>query len=180
MKKYLAVIDMQNDFIDGSLGTDEAASIIDRVRDRILEARSEVPETIIFTRDTHEVDYLNSLEGHYLPVEHCIRGTKGWEINDRIKGVMPEGALVIDKPSFASLELAGILLEESRINQIEIEIIGLCTDICVVSNALLIKAFIPEARIMVNASCCASVTPEKHDAALETMRSCQIEVIDRE
>ena len=86
----------------------------------------------------------------------------------------------IDKPSFASLELAGILLEESRINQIEIEIIGLCTDICVVSNALLIEAFIPEARIMVNASCCAGVTPEKHDAALETMRSCQIEVIDRE
>jgi len=179
MKKYLAVIDMQNDFIDGSLGTDEAASIIERVRDRILAAGGEEPETVIFTRDTHEVDYLQSREGHYLPVEHCIRGTKGWEINDRIKGVMPEGAPVIDKPSFASLELAALLLEESRIRQIEVELIGLCTDICVVSNALLIKAFIPEARVMVNAACCAGVTPEKHEAALETMRSCQVEIVEQ-
>ena len=118
---------------------------------------------------------MNTQEGKYLPVEHCIEGTAGWEIEKSISELL-EGAVIIDKPTFGSVRLAERLKEISESEDIEIELIGLCTDICVVSNALLLKAFMPEVKISVDVSCCAGVTPEKHQAAIETMRSCQIQI----
>lgn len=170
MKKLLVVVDMQNDFVDGSLGTKEAVSIVPLVKERIREAQQEGWE-IIFTRDTHESGYLKTQEGRRLPVEHCIRGTEGWEIVDELK---PYAGHVIDKPSFGSLEL----MEYVRDGGYEkAELIGLCTDICVVSNALLIKAAVPEMPVEVRRSCCAGVTPESHEAALQTMSMCQVEIV---
>lgn len=172
MRRLLLVIDMQNDFIDGSLGTKEAVAIIENVKQKIA---SYPAKDIYATRDTHEADYLHTSEGRHLPVEHCIRGTKGWEIREDIAAAMPE-AVIIDKPTFGSTELAKLLAEENRKEELELEIIGLCTDICVVSNALLLKATMPEITIRVDTSCCAGVTPQSHEAALTTMRMCQIEV----
>lgn len=174
MKKVLIVIDMQNDFIDGSLGTPEAIAIIDAVKEKV---RSYPAEDVIATMDTHEVDYLSTQEGHNLPVEHCIRGSQGWEIREDIKELLKD-AKIYEKPTFGSVDLACDLKELSEKEEIELELIGLCTDICVVSNALLLKAYMPEVKISVDASCCAGVTPEKHQAALETMRSCQIQVLE--
>ena len=173
MRKLLVVVDMQNDFIDGALGTKEAAAIVENVKKKIA---SYEPENVWATRDTHEVNYMETSEGHHLPVEHCIRDTKGWEIREDIAAVMPD-AKIIDKPTFGSVELAEMLLELSQKEEIEIELIGLCTDICVVSNALLLKANMPEVKISVDSACCAGVTPQSHEAALTTMRMCQIEVI---
>ena len=170
MKKALIVIDMQNDFIDGSLGTAEALSIVENVKDKI---RSYPPECVFATMDTHGPDYLSTQEGRNLPVEHCIRGTEGWKIRPDIEELL-KGARIFEKPTFGSERLAEELKKEEDLE--EIELIGLCTDICVVSNALLIKAALPELKISVDASCCAGVTPRKHLAALETMRSCQINV----
>ncbi len=170
MRKILIVIDMQNDFIDGALGTKEALSIVPLVKEKIL---SYPKENVFATMDTHGEDYLATQEGKNLPVRHCIKGTAGWEIRDEIKELLA-GAGIYEKPTFGSVELAEDLLKMSREEEIELEIVGLCTDICVVSNALLLKAFMPEVKISVDPSCCAGVTPEKHLAALETMRSCQI------
>ena len=174
MKKILVVIDMQNDFIDGSLGTPEAEAIVDNVVAKIGEYDA---SCVFATRDTHAPDYLETQEGKFLPVEHCIEGTHGWEINDKVVEALGD-ATVIDKPTFGSTGLAWILADMEETDDIEIEIVGLCTDICVVSNALLLKAYMPEVPIKVDPSCCAGVTPEKHLAALETMRSCQIEMIE--
>ena len=168
MKKVLIVVDMQNDFIDGSLGTPEAVSIVENVKAKI---RSYPPEAVIATMDTHGPDYLSTQEGRSLPVEHCIKGTDGWRIRPDI-AVLLDGAVTVEKPTFGSMELAKRLTAMPDLE--EIELIGLCTDICVVSNALLLKAAAPEVRISVDPACCAGVTPEKHRAALETMRSCQI------
>lgn len=173
MKKILVVIDMQNDFIDGALGTAEALGIVEKVVDKI---GSYPADCIYATRDTHGEDYLETSEGRYLPVKHCIKGTKGWEIRPEVARAMPQAA-VIDKPTFGSEELAQRLLEESRKEEIEIEFVGLCTDICVVTNALLVKTKLPEVKISVDASCCAGVTPESHEAALLTMKMCQVDVI---
>lgn len=173
MKKILAVIDMQNDFIDGALGTAEAAGIVKKVVDKI---RSYPADCIYATRDTHGEDYMETSEGRYLPVKHCIKGTKGWEIRPEVAQAMPQ-AVIIDKPTFGSKELARRLFEESQKEEIEIELAGLCTDICVVTNALLLKTELPEVKISVDASCCAGVTPESHEAALLTMKMCQIEVV---
>ena len=176
MKKLLIVIDMQNDFIDGSLETPEAVAIVENVKNKI---RQYPPWDIIATMDTHEEDYLDTQEGKFLPVEHCIRGTHGWEIREDIQELLTE-AEIYEKPTFGSVEMALDLqayvedLKERTGEQIELELIGLCTDICVVSNALLLKAYMPEVPISVDPACCAGVTPEKHLAALETMRSCQI------
>ena len=170
MKKLLIVIDMQNDFIDGSLGTPEAVAIVDAVKDKI---RSYPAGDIFATMDTHEPDYLSTQEGRNLPVEHCIKGTDGWRIRPDIAALLGEAA-IYEKPTFGSVRMAEAVKEIEDLE--EIELIGLCTDICVVSNALLLKATLPEAKISVDANCCAGVTPEKHLAALETMRSCQIEV----
>ena len=166
MKKTLIVVDMQKDFIDGALGTKEAVAIVENVRKKIVKYQANGDE-IIFTRDTHQPNYLETNEGKHLPVEHCIEGTEGWQIGE---GLEVEGAIYIDKPSFGFMNWKDYDLEE-------VEIVGLCTDICVVSNALIIKATYPEIRVSVDASCCAGVTPESHEAALTTMKMCQVEVI---
>lgn len=168
--KVLAVIDMQNDFIDGALGTAEAVGITQRVREKISQYQRE-NQLVVFTRDTHQADYLSTQEGKYLPVEHCIEGTHGWEL---AQGLWIPEAKIIDKPAFGSLELAEYVsgLEDLE----EVELIGLCTDICVISNALILKARLPEVKISVDQSCCAGVTPESHENALKAMKICQVEV----
>ena len=174
MRKILIVIDMQNDFIDQALGTKEAEDIVGAVKDKI---RSYPAEDIFATMDTHGENYSQTQEGKNLPVEHCIRGKEGWRIRPDIAALL-EHAKIYEKPTFGSIRLAADLKELSDREDIELELIGLCTDICVVSNALLLKAYMPEVRITVDAACCAGVTPEKHLAALETMRSCQIRVVN--
>ena len=166
MKKTLIVVDMQNDFIDMALGTKEAIAIVPKVKNKIQEYVQSGDE-IIFTRDTHFEDYLQTSEGRKLPVEHCIKGSKGWQIAE---GLYVEGCKIIDKPNFGWPDWKEEQLEE-------VEIIGLCTDICVVSNALILKANFPDARVKVDRNCCAGVTVETHEAALKTMEMCQVEVI---
>lgn len=170
MKRILVAVDMQNDFIDGSLGTKEAVAIVPRVAEKI---RSYDRGDVFATQDTHPENYLGTQEGRNLPVRHCIKGTEGWRIRKEIADLVPPEH-VFQKPTFGSTELAGYLLGISEKEEISIELVGLCTDICVVSNALMLKAFMPEVPISVDPSCCAGVTPEKHAAAIETMRSCQI------
>lgn len=166
MKKNLIVVDMQNDFIDMALGTPEAVAIVPRVKAKI-EACLQNGDEIIFTRDTHGENYLETPEGKKLPVVHCVRGTKGWEIAE---GLYVPGCKIIDKPNFGWPNWQEEVLEE-------VELVGLCTDICVVSNALILKATFPDAKITVDAACCAGVTPESHKAALLTMKMCQIDVV---
>lgn len=163
--KTLIVVDMQNDFIDGALGTKEAQAIVKNVAAKIREYQAEGNE-IIFTRDTHGEDYLDTPEGKKLPVKHCIKGTKGWKIAD---GLYVDGADCIDKPNFGWPHWNERSFEE-------IELVGLCTDICVVSNALILKAQFPDVPVTVDAACCAGVTPESHEAALVTMKMCQIDI----
>ena len=172
MRKILIVIDMQNDFIDEALGTKEAVSIVEAVKEKI---RSFPAEDVIATMDTHDEGYMQTQEGKNLPVMHCIKGTDGWKIRPDIAELLT-GAKIYEKPTFGSTALAADLKDLSEKEEIELELIGLCTDICVVSNALLLKAAMPEVKISVDAACCAGVTPQKHLAALETMRSCQIDV----
>lgn len=166
MKKTLVVVDMQNDFIDGALGTKEAVAIVPNVKAKI-EACRKAGDEIIFTRDTHHDNYLQTNEGRHLPIIHCIEGTEGWEISKELE---VGDATVINKPSFGYTQW-------SKFNLEKVEMVGLCTDICVVSNALAIKAAFPEIDVTVDASCCAGVSPATHDAALATMKCCQIEVI---
>lgn len=173
---YLIIIDMQNDFVDGSLGTPEACAIAPAV----IEKARTFEGTVAFTLDTHHANYASTQEGRNLPVSHCIRGTAGWQLIPGLEEVRhARNAHVFEKPTFGSVELAQWLVacnEEAPITSIEF--IGVCTDICVVSNALMVKAFLPEVPIRVDASCCAGVTPQAHDAALATMSSCQVEVIN--
>ena len=172
MRKILLVIDMQNDFIDGALGTSEAVAIVDRV----VEEIGKYPAgDIIATRDTHGENYLDTQEGRNLPVTHCVKGTSGWELNPKIAAAL-KNAAIIDKPSFGSKELAEQMAQMAQREELDITLVGLCTDICVVSNALLIKAFLPETPVRVIADCCAGVTPESHQAALKTMQMCQIQI----
>ncbi len=175
MNKYLLVIDMQNDFIDGALGTKEAEVIVPRVESFINTFEGNV----IFTRDTHQENYMETQEGKNLPVVHCIEGTKGWEVKPVIqKALDSKKAVGFDKPTFGSKELAEYLLKEYEKQPIdEIVLIGICTDICVISNAMLAKAFLPEVPVKVVADCCAGVTPESHNNALEAMKMCQIAVV---
>lgn len=176
--KILVVVDMQEDFVRGSLGSPAAEKIVNSVMEKVKNFDGKV----IFTQDTHEKNYLDTQEGKHLPVLHCIKGTEGWEIIEELKPLLSEKkAEVYEKITFGSDKLARRLLDIDREEKIEsITLIGLCTDICVVSNALLIKAFLPETPIIVDTACCAGVTEEKHRSALETMRSCQIEVISDE
>lgn len=169
-KNYLIVVDMQKDFVDGALGTSEAVSIVPAVLARVKQAKAD-GEIVIFTRDTHEENYLDTQEGKNLPVKHCIRGTEGWEI---IPELQPYAETVFDKPTFGSRKLGEFLASQEDVGQVTV--IGLCTDICVISNALMIKAFLPEVPIVVEEKCCAGVTPESHEAALTAMKSCQIHV----
>ena len=172
MRKILLVIDMQNDFIDGSLGTAEAEAIVGNVIEKI---KSYPKEDVYATRDTHQANYLETQEGKFLPVVHCVEGTEGWQLRPEI-GELIDPEHVIDKPTFGSRKLAKLMKKLAKKEDLEIELVGLCTDICVVSNALLLKATLWETPISVDASCCAGVTPAKHEAELETMRSCQIQV----
>lgn len=169
--KILIVVDMQNDFINGSLGSAEAEAIVPFVKNKINECICSGNE-VIFTRDTHTEDYLNTSEGKNLPVVHCVKGTHGWQIAD---GIYADGAKIIDKPSFGWLGWRDEF-EKIKNELTEIELIGLCTDICVVSNALILKAMFPEITVSVDPSCCAGVTPQTHTSALETMKMCQIKV----
>ena len=170
MKKILVVVDMQNDFIDGALGTPEAEKIVERVVEKIGSYKE---DCIVATRDTHEDNYLETAEGKQLPVKHCIRGSHGWEIRKEVSLAMPK-AVIIDKPTFGSMELVRLLQEKAAKEELEIELVGLCTDICVISNAMVLKAFFPELPIHVDASCCAGVTRESHLQALEAMKVCQM------
>ncbi len=179
MRKLLVVVDMQKDFVDGALGTKEAQAVIPAVVKKIGEYDG---RDIFVTRDTHQTDYMTTQEGKNLPVEHCIEGSSGWQIDKTVQAALDskkdaDKITYVNKPTFGSVDLAAMIKELADKENISVELIGVCTDICVVSNALLIKANMPEVRVCVDASCCAGVTPDKHEAALETMRSCQIAVI---
>lgn len=177
MNKILVVVDMQNDFIDGALGTPEAQAIVEKVAEKVGSCQLS-GGTVVYTADTHGDDYLETQEGRNLPVKHCIKGTQGWQIACAVKGLNQTN--VYEKTTFGSRELAESLASiHKNVGQIdEIELVGLCTDICVISNALVIKAFLPEVKITVDASCCAGVTPESHATALAAMKMCQINVIN--
>lgn len=172
-EKVLVVVDMQKDFIDGALGTKEAVGIVEKAAAEIARFTGR----IFVTMDTHENNYLETAEGKKLPVPHCIKGTDGWLLNEKIQAALAgKGYTIIEKGTFGSTKLADAICEIGNQEELEIECFGLCTDICVVSNVLLLKANFPEAKIMVRADCCAGVTPESHEAALKTMQTCQIEV----
>ena len=173
MKKFLVVVDIQNDFVDGALGTAEAQKIIKPSIEKIKNFDGE----IFVTYDTHGEDYLNTAEGKKLPVAHCIKNTNGWRLNGEIAAAL-EGKKYTEviKYTFGSKDLPKILLEAAQGDDFSVELIGLCTDICVVSNALYLKANFPECDILVDGTCCAGVTPQTHNAALDTMRCCQIDV----
>lgn len=176
MQNVLIVVDMQNDFITDALGTAEAMAILPNVVARVADGVKK-NEKIIFTRDTHTKDYLHTQEGSRLPVAHCIMGTRGWEIADDLQPYSNRCEM-IDKPTFGSLELAERLKDMDLKESVgTVTLIGLCTDICVISNAMLIKAALPEVRVAVEAACCAGVTPESHNNALRAMAMCQIDII---
>ncbi len=171
MQKYCIIVDMQNDFISGALGTKEAEAIVPTVCEKLANRRRDGWQ-ILFTRDTHYANYLQTQEGAKLPVPHCIQGTAGWQIASALD---TDDAFILDKPSFGTLALGEYLKAQST-DIAEIELVGLCTDICVLSNALILKAFFPETNISVDAACCAGVTPESHENALSAMKLCQVSV----
>ena len=169
MRKVLVVIDMQNDFIDGALGTKEAQAMLPRLEAKL--AREDA--LLVFTQATHGADYLETQEGKNLLVPHCIKLEKGWEIAPSLKPFVEKAASVVEKPTFGSLELPKVI---AGLEPDAIELVGLCTDICVIANAMILKAAFPEVPISVDASCCAGVTPESHENALEAMKMCQVVV----
>lgn len=172
-RKILIVIDMQKDFINGALGTKEAQSIVPAVIQKIKE----YPACDVFaTQDTHPQNYLETQEGKFLPVPHCIKGQEGWNLHPEIGPLIPQDH-IFEKPTFGSVDLAFAIKKMAEKEALEIELVGLCTDICVVSNALLLKALLPETKVSVDPTCCAGVSPQKHQAALETLQSCQIQGI---
>ena len=168
MNKAIIVIDMQNDFVYGALGTDEARQMLPRLVEKINKVVKEKSADLIFTQDTHKEDYLSTQEGKNLPVVHCIKKTDGWEIVNDLQQFIPYAKAVIEKKTFGSTRLPSLIKPYE-----EVEFVGVCTDICVVSNALLVKAFYPELIVSVDATCCAGVTPESHAKALDTMKACQ-------
>lgn len=176
--KILIVVDMQNDFVGGSLGSEQARAILPYVCCKIITWDG----AIFATQDTHGEDYLTTQEGRNLPVEHCIRGTEGWEIEASVQAALAgrgEGVICVSKPVFGSRSMAEYLVgvsEETPID--EIQLVGLCTDICVISNAMILRSFLPEVPIVVDAKCCAGVTPESHALALQAMKACQIRIIN--
>ncbi len=173
MKKFLVVVDMQNDFIDGALGTSEAVSTIDNAVKKIKDFDGE----IFLTLDTHYDDYLQTSEGKKLPIKHCIKGTDGWKLNNKIISALNGKKYVtVEKSTFGSTELPTLIQKAACNENFTIELIGLCTDICVVSNALILKAAFYENEISVDSHCCAGVTPKTHNSALDTMKMCQINI----
>lgn len=188
--KVIVIIDCQNDFINGSLGSAEAQAIVPRIVEKLNNHPDKKNTLVLFTKDTHYNDYLDTFEGEHLPIPHCIENTPGWSINKEIKNAVRDNRF----PSYSSRDIissriykntfgSDVLREflEEYCNDIEdVEFIGLCTDICVISNVLMARQTLPNHKIVVDASCCAGVTPEKHKAALEVMKSCQIDVINEE
>lgn len=176
MKRFLIVVDMQKDFVDGALGSVEAQAIVPAVVEKIRSFNGQ----IIVTYDTHEEDYLQSREGRFLPVPHCIRDTDGWQLDAAVAEVLADRAYtVVEKPTFGAVTLPEVVQQLAGEEEFSVELIGLCTDICVVSNAMLLKAAFPEADISVDAACCAGVTPLSHQSALTTMACCQIVITNR-
>ena len=174
MKNFLIVVDMQKDFVDGALGSDEAIKIVPAVVEKIKGFDGE----IFATFDTHFEDYMQTAEGKKLPVPHCIKGTDGWKLDKNVESALDEKSYTaVEKLTFGSVDLPRLIEEKANGEKFTIELIGLCTDICVVSNALVLKANFPEVEISVDKACCAGVTTESHNAALLTMSSCQINVI---
>ena len=172
-EKILIVVDMQKDFVNGSLGSKDAEAIVPAV----VKKAKEFDGDLIFTKDTHFENYMDTQEGKFLPVPHCIHSTKGWELIEPLEIIQKEKNYPVYKGTFGCTCLAADLQAAHSKQEIaSVEFIGVCTDICVVSNALLLKAYLPEVPVIVHASCCAGVTPQKHEAALETLRSCQIMV----
>ena len=169
--EVLVVVDMQKDFISGALGTKEAVAIVPRVAEKIAQAKT-AGKTIVFTRDTHHENYLQTQEGKNLPVPHCLKDTDGWQIDPALDTV---GCLIFDKPSFGSEALVRYLKELDGLESAEF--VGLCTDICVITNVLSTKCALPELPIAVDSSCCAGVTPQSHENALAAMRMCQIKIV---
>jgi len=169
--RILVVVDMQNDFIDGALGTPEAQGIVNRVAAKV-EAYKNRGDEVVFTRDTHGENYLTTQEGRNLPVKHCIRDTEGWRITSAVDTT---GCTMFDKVTFGSIELAEYVAQRSPMS---VELVGLCTDICVISNAMILKACMPEIPVGVDASCCAGVTPESHKNALNAMKACQVVILN--
>ncbi len=179
MKKILVVVDMQNDFVDGALGTPEAVAIVDNVVDKIKSYAADPDSLIYVTYDTHTEDYMDTAEGKKLPVPHCIQYTEGWKLNSKVQAALAgvHFTLVI-KHTFGAYDLPEIIGDDVYLAEdFTVEFIGLCTDICVVSNVMLMKAYWHEVPITVDASCCAGVTTDTHNAALTTMKMCQINVI---
>lgn len=173
MKHFLIVVDMQKDFVDGALGTQDAQRIVPNVVDKIMNFDGE----IFATMDTHSANYLQTAEGKHLPVPHCIKGTPGWMLNDEVAAALEQKHCTkVEKLTFGSVLLPRLVYQSAGAEPFTIELVGLCTDICVVSNALMLKANFPEMEISVDSTCCAGVTPATHAAALETMRCCQINV----
>ena len=174
MKKLLIVVDMQKDFVDGALGSAEAVAIVDNVVDKIENFDGD----IIATYDTHFENYMETQEGKYLPVPHCIKDTDGWKLDEKVQAALDKKEYkTIEKLTFGSTELPEYIKANYEPEELEIELIGLCTDICVVSNALLMKANFLDSKVSVDASCCAGVTVDSHNAALTTMKMCQVNVI---
>ncbi len=174
MKQFLVVVDMQKDFVDGSLGTPEAQAIVSRAAEKIRSFEGD----IFVTYDTHFEDYLDTPEGKKLPVPHCIYETPGWELTEELQDLMEEiPHYKVQKYTFGSITLPHLMKEVADGDDFSIELIGLCTDICVISNALILKAQFPDLSISVDSSCCAGVTPALHTAALDVMRSCQIDIL---
>ena len=173
MRKCLVIVDMQNDFVTGNLGTKEAVAIVPNVVAKVKQAIADGTK-VVFTRDTHTSEYMNTQEGKNLPVPHCINGTEGWDIIPELQEFITDETYIFDKPTFGSVKLA----DDVTFNCYdEVELIGVCTGICVLSNAIVIKAHNPEVPIKVDSSCCACVTPETHETALKAMQTCQIQVV---
>ncbi len=170
MRKVIVVIDMQNDFIDGALGTKEAQAMLPHL---VAKLEREKDALLIFTQDTHSKNYMETQEGRNLPVLHCIKPEKGWEIAPSLQPFVKKAAAVIEKPAFGSLELPKAV---AKLQPDEVELVGLCTDICVISNAMILKTAFPELPVAVDASCCAGVTPASHDNALQAMKMCQVDI----
>ena len=177
MKHILIVVDMQTDFVDGALGTPEAVAILGGVAAKIKAYAADPDGVILVTYDTHAEDYMTTSEGKHLPVPHCIKGTAGWALHPAVAAALEGVAYTsVEKPTFGSVELPALVGQATAGEDFTVELIGLCTDICVVSHTLLLKAHYPEIPISVDAACCAGVTPETHRAALTTMGMCQIEI----
>ena len=172
MRKLLIVIDMQNDFIDGALGTKEAAAIVENVKAKI---RSYPAADVIATMDTHTADYMETQEGKNLPVPHCIRGTAGWKPDAAVKKALGENVIWVEKGTFGAVDLPKIIGKRRKIE--EFLFVGVCTDICVISNAMIVKAAFPEVPVKIAADCCAGVTPQSHENALAAMQVCQMEIV---